>query len=289
MENTKSNRKKIIKRKIVYIIIDILIVFFSFLVFVWIKPATIRIYLPTYFKPFLFFMGVWLLVSVFIAKYDVHKARKPKDVLVPVIISNLTILAVITTLIYSFGAFNYSRLIVFGTILLATILEIIYAYIYFSYRKPVIVPEFDETLIIKPKYYPTDREFVPDKKEEAKYIENRSQIKNIIINESSENIYDFISKYIDVGNPENLILSTTTKFNVDQLPVNRFRCLINLQNINDIRRINKFFESVNEKLPDGGVFISSAETYQLRKERILSKYPPVISHIYYFFDFPPSY
>ena len=275
----------IIRRKIIYIIIDILIVFFSFLFFAWIKPATVRIYLPTYFKPFLFFTAVWLIVSFIVAKYDIHKGRKPKDVLIPVIISNLTILAVTTTLIYSFGVFNYSRLIVFGTILMATILEILFSYIYFSYRRPVIVPEFDETQLIKPKYYPADKLFVPDKKEEAKYVENRAQFKKIIINESSENIYDFISKYIDVGNPENLILSTTTKFNVDQLPANRFRCLINLHNINDIRRINKFFESVNEKLPDGGVFISSAETFQLRKERILRKYPPVISHIYYFFDF----
>ena len=281
----KSKRKKNIKRKTVYILIDFLIIFISFLFFAWIKPATVRIYLPTYINPFLFFSIVWLFISAIIAKYDLYKARKLKEVIIPILIANLTILAVVTTLIYSFGFFHFSRLIVFGTILLATLLEFLFGYVYFSYKKPVLIPEFDTSRIAKPKYYPADKSFITEKKEEAKYVENREQIKNIIINESSENIYNYISNYIDVGNPQNLILSTTTRFNIDQLPVNRFSCLINLQKINNIRRINKFLESVNSKLPYGGIYISSAETYLLRKERILSKYPPILNHIYYFFDF----
>ncbi|MEZ5199011.1 MAG: hypothetical protein R2764_22310 [Bacteroidales bacterium] len=92
-------------------------------------------------------------------------------------ITNLTILAVVTTLIYSFGVFHYSRLIVFGTILMATMIEFLFAYLYFSYKKPLLVPEFDETRITRPKYYPADKSFITEKKEEAKYVENREQIK----------------------------------------------------------------------------------------------------------------
>lgn len=285
MKPIQSNRKKNIRRRVFYILIDILIVTAAFLVFIWIKPASKRIYLPTYFNPFLFFTMVWLAVSFVISKYDLHKARKPKEALVPVLISNFTILAIVTTLIYSFGVFHYSRLIVFGTILLATILEIIFAYLYFSYKRPVIIPEFDVTKVRKPRYYPADKTFVSEKADETKYMESREQIKNIIVGESNLEVYDFISKYIDVGNPQNLVLSTTTKFNIDQLPTERFKCLVNLHKINDLRRINKFFESVNAKLPFGGVFIDSAETYPLRKERILKQYPLVINYIYYFFDY----
>ncbi|MBN2174668.1 MAG: sugar transferase [Bacteroidales bacterium] len=285
MKNVNSDNRKIIRRKIIFILLDFLIIFGSFMVFIWFKPASKRIYLPTYFNPFLFFSMVWLSVSVIIAKYDIHKARKPKHVIIPILITNLTILAIITTLIYSFGAFNYSRLIVFGTILLATVIEVILAYVYFSYKKPVLVPEFDESLVKKPRYYPADRSFVVEKEAEARYVETREQIKTIIINESSTNVYDYVSRFVDVGNPDNLVLSTTTKFNIDQLPVNRFRSLVNLHKINDIRRINKFFESVNSRLPYGGVFIDNAETYVLRKQRILKKYPPVVNYIYYFFDF----
>jgi lipopolysaccharide/colanic/teichoic acid biosynthesis glycosyltransferase len=285
MPNNNSERVTVIRRKMILILIDLIIIFLSFLFFAWIKPATVRIYLPTYFPSFLFFSFVWIFVSLIISKYELHKARKPKDVLVPVIIANLTILAVVTTLIYSFGAFGYSRLIVFGTILLSSIVEIIFAYFYFSYKRPVIVPEFDEAIVRKPHFYPADRSFVIDEKEKAKYLESREQIKSIIISESSINVYDFISKYLDVGNPRNMLVSTTTQFNIDKLPAGNYQSIVNLRKINGIQRMNKFFESVNNRLPFGGVYINSAETYPLRKQRILKKFPPVINYVYYFFDY----
>jgi lipopolysaccharide/colanic/teichoic acid biosynthesis glycosyltransferase len=285
MANNGLESAKILKRKIILMLIDLIIIFLSFLFFAWIKPATIRVYIPTYFPPFLFFAFVWIAISVIIAKYDLFKARKPREVIVPVLIANLTILAVITTLIYSFGAFFYSRLIVFGTILLSTIFEIFFAYIYFSYKRPVIIPEFDESIVRKPQFYTADRSFVVDKAEKTKYIESREQIKNIIIAESSENVYDFISHYLDVGNPNNMLVSTTTQFNIDKLPSNTYQSIVNLRMVNGIQRINKFFESVNAKLPYGGIYINSAETYPLRKKRILKKFPPVINYIYYFFDY----
>lgn len=285
MTNNGSGQRWIFKRRLSLLAIDFIIIFLSFLLFAWIKPATIRIYLPNYSLPFLFFSLVWLIVSIFLSKYDIYKAKKSKDAIVPVIIANLTILAVITTLIYSFGMFYYSRLIVFGTILLSTLWEIFLAYFYFSYLKPVTVPEFDDTKVSKPQFFPADKSLVIDELEKAKYVQTREQIKNIIIDETSINVYNFISKFIDVGNPQNLLVSTTTQFNIDKLPAGSFNSITNLHRVNDFRWINKFFESVNHRLPFGGIYINSAETYQLRKKRILSEYPPGFNHIYYFFDF----
>jgi len=283
MESLKQPKNKVIRRKIVFFLIDLAIITIVFLIFVWIKPATIRTYLPRYTNPFLLFSIVWIFVSFFLGKYNLVKARHSKDVIIPVIISNLTILAITTTLIYSFGAFSFSRLIVFGTILLATIIETGLAYFYYAYKHPVLALEYD--MMPKSKYFHTDKEFKLDDLENSKFVETRDQIKNIIIKESSSDVYEFISKYIDVGNPNSLTLSTTTIFNIEQLPASRFNGLVNLQRVNDFRYINKFFEAVNAKLPLGGLYIDSAETYMLRKERILKKYPPVFNHIYYFFDF----
>ncbi|RLD51905.1 MAG: hypothetical protein DRJ05_17945, partial [Bacteroidetes bacterium] len=283
MEEIKLRKNKAVKRKVIFFLIDLVIVTISFLIFIWVKPATISRYLPNYINPFLLFTLVWLFVSLLLGKFDLLKALYSKDVIVPVIISNVTILTISTTLIYSFGAFDYSRLVVFGTILLATSLEIGLAYLYFAYRHPVLSLEFDESP--KTTYYQTDKSFEVDETDKAQYVDTREQIKGIITNESSDAVYEFISKYIDVGNPNSLTLSTTTKFNIEQLPTGRFKKLINLHRINDLRYINKFFEAVNAKLPFGGYFVDNAETYVLRRERILKKYPPVINHIYYFFDF----
>lgn len=226
-----------------------------------------------------------MFVSLLISKYKLDKAFKFKDIYIPVLIANFTIVAVITTMMFSFGIFGYSRLIIFGTIILTTIIELLLGYLFFSIKRPLIIPEFDASKVKKPKYYSTDKEFEIEKADEARFVETREQIKNIIVTESSTAVFQFISKYVDVGNPKNLTLSTTTQFNIDQLPQNRFSSLVNLHGVNDIRRLNKFFEAVNNKLPDGGLFLGNAETYVMRKARILKDFPPVLNYIYYFFDF----
>lgn len=285
MSDSKNKHNRILKRRIALIVFDLLIVFCSFLFFVWLKPNSLSVYLPNYTEPFLMFVVVWLAISLLISKYDFHKSRKPKEALIPIIIANLTILAVVTISIYVLGNTGFSRLIVFGTFFLSTFTELFLAYLYFGYLRPVIIPDLDEAIIREPKIYTIDKSFKTENREETKYIESRDQIKKIIISKSGEKVYHFISKYIDVGNPQNLLVSTTTLFNIDKLPENNFHSITNLHKINDFIRINKFFESVNLKLPIGGVYIDNVETYQLRKKRILNKYPPVLNYIYYFFDF----
>ena len=109
-------------------------------------------------------------------------------------------------------------------------------------------------------------------------------MKELIIRESGEKVYNYISQFTDVENKTNLFVSTTSKFNIENQPSNQFKTITNLRRINDIRYINKFFEAVNSKLPIGGIFINCVETYTLRKRRILKKFPPVLNWIYYFFD-----
>jgi lipopolysaccharide/colanic/teichoic acid biosynthesis glycosyltransferase len=64
-----------------------------------------------------------------------------------------------------------------------------------------------------------------------------------------------------------------------------YRNIVNLRRINDIPRINKFFEEVNARLPAGGLFIDCVETTGQRRARIMAKFPPVINSVYYFLDY----
>ncbi len=284
MGKVKTNDKK--KRRInVYVFIDILIILFSFLFFIWLKSAPNTHYLRNYITPLVIFAFIWVFVSVIISKYNIRQAKNIKDILIPIFIANSTILTIILTFIYVIGVANYSRIIVFGTIFLSTTVEIIISYLYFWYLRPVVLPDLEEETYKKPKYYPIDKSFKSEDKQDVKFIEDREQIKNIIINESSSNVYGFIATYFDVGDPVNLLVSTTTQFNIDKLPANTYQSITNLHKINDFLRINKFIESVNTKLPYGGIFIDNAETFELRKKRILNKYPVFVNYFYYFFDF----
>jgi len=106
-----------------------------------------------------------------------------------------------------------------------------------------------------------------------------------IAEESGEEAAAWITSHADVTLPTTLLLSTTTRFNVDNQPNDAFSTIINLHRINDIQRVNKFIESLNAKLPMDGIFIGCGETYLLRKQRILGKYPPVLNYIIYTIDF----
>ncbi len=101
----------------------------------------------------------------------------------------------------------------------------------------------------------------------------------------SVEIKKYFSKYVDLGSDKLLIMSTTSLFNVDVFITQGTNHFINLHKSNDIQWLNKFFEHVNERLPIGGYFIGCAETFQQRKTRVLSNFPPIKSHIYYLFDF----
>ncbi len=106
-----------------------------------------------------------------------------------------------------------------------------------------------------------------------------------ILQDHGRNVFDYLSNHVDLNSEKNMVMMTRDVFNIHSLSDNYFRSIVNLTKVNDIQRINKFFEAVNLKLPAGGIFIGSVETKGARKRRILNKYPPVIGEIYYSFDF----
>lgn len=61
--------------------------------------------------------------------------------------------------------------------------------------------------------------------------------------------------------------------------------LVNLQRINDIPRINKYFEAVNRSFENGQHIVVAMETMASRKKRVLNKYPKLLSRPYYILDF----
>lgn len=106
-----------------------------------------------------------------------------------------------------------------------------------------------------------------------------------VINDHGRGVFDYLSNHVDLNNEHNMVMMTRNDFNIHSLSDNYFNSIINLEKVNDIQRINKFFESVNKKLPTEGMFVGCVETKGSRKARILKKYPIGIAQIYYCFDF----
>lgn len=115
-------------------------------------------------------------------------------------------------------------------------------------------------------------------------IDNLVFVEDLIINEVGVEVVNYIKTHADISNRSSFVTKTITRFNIDKLEGSKYKSLINLNRINDIRYLNKFFESVNSVLPIGGVYISSVEIYTNRKKRILSKLPKPFNGLHYFID-----
>jgi len=277
------------RRIILFYAADIALVTFSFLLFIWIKPASLRIYLPYYLEPFIIFLGIWLAASIPSKKYTYADKTTLSDFLNPVIISDLIALSVITIMIVAYSRFTYSRMIVFGTIGLSFFLEIILFSLFYYYRKlnrnsvktETINAYLSQMVTLANKIDSTQ---LPETENEENYpIFTLCNYKDQIIEESGENAYNFICNHVESEHNRTLVLSTTTQFNVKAVPSDVFNVVINLKPINDIKRVNKFIEVVNSKLPEGGLFIDCVITNEIKKQRILRMYPPVVNYIFYFF------
>ena len=95
----------------------------------------------------------------------------------------------------------------------------------------------------------------------------------------------FIAKTADLSPELTKVVNVKHREEIEELGEGSFLNLVNLQRINDIRYLNKFFNTVNRVLPNKGVFIGCVETIELRKQRIYRKYSPLAARLFYIIDF----
>jgi len=106
--------------------------------------------------------------------------------------------------------------------------------------------------------------------------------KDIVANSKLSN---FINLYFNLSSRRNYLTSTSDQINLEKLTFGKFSSILNLKKVNDIRYINKFFETVNTILPNSGLYLGKVVTYPNRRSAILKKYPPILNKVIYFFDY----
>lgn len=96
-------------------------------------------------------------------------------------------------------------------------------------------------------------------------------------------VFEYLDNYVDFTDKESLTILRS-----DSKRLNRQKDIANvvcLEKVNDIRYINKFFEEVNSKLPMGGLFAGTLETFQARRQRKNINRIPVINELYFAAEF----
>lgn len=268
------------RRITILILFDLVLIFFSFYLAVALKEAPFTEYFYGYQNALLFFSLIWLVASVIGDKFifiDYSYVRISTRILQ----SNAMALAFIFGLIFFTRSDSYSRFIVFTTIALISFFELLVFNTWATLKRTKILPD---DLLAK-----VERSFtqgIPKVQRTKSFSEERiDNIREALLSEYSQRVYSFLEERVDIFSDKTLLLSTATPFNIKYQPDSYFCAVVNLKRVNDIRWINKFFESVNQKLSVGGQFVCVAEIQEQRKRRLLAKYPVGLNYIYYFFDF----
>ncbi len=275
------------KKRWKFIIWDIILVFVVFLFCDWLKSGRLASYLTVYQESMLLFIAIWVAASVVFKKYRFFNRDKARKVINSIILSNVFAFALVTSIMYTTRILYFSRFIVLGTVGIATTLELIYGYLYFWIAHARVRPENNYRQSFRqdsPLVEVLERPIVKERRHRINDDELRAREK-AILSEISTSAYEFIFNYAAIDSPDTLVISTTSRFNIETLLRQNFEAIINLKRINDIRRINKFFEATNSRLPVGGIYIDFVETKNLRKQRILRKYPPGINYVFYALDY----
>jgi lipopolysaccharide/colanic/teichoic acid biosynthesis glycosyltransferase len=283
---------KLLKKRLLFIILDILTVGLSFIIIVWFKPGEDIPYLSRYFFSFIVFLCIWIFISSVFKKFQYKENYDLKNIVLPILASNFIILCSVTFLMYLLRVSFYSRTIVFGTILLATFLEFLLANIFYLFKIAIVYqnPPDNEYLALKTL---VENGKINGNNNSYQTTETISQlllpetVRETIKQECGEGGLSFITDNTKYNSNETLVVSTTSAFNIEAQPEKKYKGIINLKRINDIRFLNKFFKTVNSKIPVGGIFIGCGETKNIRKNRIFKKYPFLLNFFfYYFLDFP---
>lgn len=108
--------------------------------------------------------------------------------------------------------------------------------------------------------------------------------KDLLINESNEQAYNFFGSYVNLSSQKTLILSRNEKL-TSYSTLNNIQNIVVLDKMNNFRKINKYFEDINEQLELGSYLLGSFETFRERMKNNRLNSVPVLGKAYENYEF----
>lgn len=125
----------------------------------------------------------------------------------------------------------------------------------------------------------------PEVKQFFEFSPNKSESLSIDLSQVDKKVHDFIRKNLEEIELMNIKFSTSYYNDFDNIGSTGHQVIVNTENVNNIRYLNKYFELVNLKLKSEGKFVGCVQTYANRKELIKKKYPKPFVRLIFISDF----
>jgi len=101
-------------------------------------------------------------------------------------------------------------------------------------------------------------------------------------------VFDFLEREIELKSfdaNKTLVIRSADRYNVDVLADSSMEMIINLHELNDLRRINDYLRLVSSKLVKNGVYLGCVIPIKNHYKNFQKKYPFLIANIFYLIDF----
>jgi lipopolysaccharide/colanic/teichoic acid biosynthesis glycosyltransferase/heme/copper-type cytochrome/quinol oxidase subunit 4 len=270
------------KNNFVYIFFDIICMLVGFSLTSIFIHESIRFFFPENYKIFLLFVAINLIISIVKTKYSTYQSHY-RNFISTHFQSWLFSVIITIVALYIFYYTKQDNKILYIFFILVLVLQILVSNTIYFFKNAI-----DYSKKLEQEHISTIQNAIQNEQIQNVYkqIANDSQeMYNRLSEAISNEVFEFIKNQAFSTTQAILFLETINRFNVLQYQDSSFSTIVNISLANDIRRINKFFESVNIKLHKDGIFIQCVETIKQRKKRLLNKYPIIISHLIYSFDF----
>lgn len=260
-----------------FLIIDFLILILSLYVVLDWFPLTTDSPFTKYSEPSFLFISSWLVFSYFLKRYRPLKQLQYFRSTIKLFYVSSINFVVFMVLIHFFFKL-YSGFVLLAITTGTFLVNYILTSFYFAYRFAV---DYNE-IALKPAEKRVNANVKP-----ATLLDDKSyeQLKSTICTHSTNSVLNFLESHIDLKSGNNLVFINNDVANLQMVPNYQYSTIIQLERLNNMRKINKKFTVINEKLPDNGLFICCFESKSTRKKRILNGRVKGLNYIFYFFDF----
>jgi lipopolysaccharide/colanic/teichoic acid biosynthesis glycosyltransferase len=257
-----------------YIIADAITLLVSVLIVLAWFPLSTSVPFQKYSVFVLIFSGMWLLMGYICHRYVPVKYMKMGKDLRRLLVASILLFGEMCGYMAWMEGRHFSIWVLLTLWLAMLCMSVIFLVFKHAYRyaldaddQPIEAPKRSPQTVL----YPAEQIAESDKK----------ALQEGILEFAEEKVLRYVEKNIDLYSSNTFTLRSTDLYNIKKLPSYRFDAIINFMPLNQIRGVNKLFTTVNDKLPDNGIWICCYEPQSVTKRNILNRFPPVIGWMYY--------
>jgi hypothetical protein len=243
---------------------------------------------PEYEKLLLVIYGLWFVTAFITRKFDpgfrnyyYAMAQWTKAV--------VFMAATVAVFVFAFGLFHYSRLQLFGFFVVLIMAESVLYYVYYvlsrNGKSDGDIESIDE---IKTAIRQENLSLEIDIEELRSRLKRPVKDKLLEVFNDCHEVFDFLDQTLDLVNIiriESAIIHKNELYHQKTDNPVYIRLLINLERVNNIRWINRYFLEAHKMLLPGGYFVGRVNTIALYRKRFFEKYPKYFSQIFYFIHY----